>query len=356
MTRGFMLTALTMLLAATYLSAQTLKFDELEFSSNGNVYFFDSYKVFDDRLSRFIQQLKLEKPGAGVYLIHYRSRISESRYSAAEQLASRARWEIGYRTKIKDDNIHVVDGGILDNETVEFWIARKGAAAPKPTPRYSDQQGVNCPSILLNSQGFQFNDQQPATFAVELSPKMESRFEWAVGSGRITKGQGTSEIDVDVQGLKSVEVRVTALDLPIECNRDKIIRAEIGPRPVLLDEYGRIPESDIRSRLDSFLTALSNNPFLTGYLVIYGARSMPNSPAAIERLLRNHFAFRNFDVSRIVIVRGGFREDLLTRIWLVHPGGPLPDVRPSVDDRFVKRPLQLRRSVPKAKRASGTHR
>lgn len=344
--RRIALFALFLFAISAAVQSQTLKFDELVATSSREYYFFDDDKSFDDRLARFIQQLRSEGVRTNVYLIHYRARVSSSTYSRAEQRASRAKWEIRYRTKIKDENVYLIDGGLRDQDTVEFWIGRKGSAPPDPTPTYKIEEALSCPSLLLNPQGFQFNDEEPATFAVQLSPKMQSRFEWSASPGKIISGQGTERIDVDVHGLKTVNVRVTALDLPIECTREKVLRTDIGRRPILLDEYGRLPESDIRARLDYFLASIASNPESTGYVVIHAARSTPNSLAMIERLLRNHFAFRNFDPSRIVIVKGGYREELLTQIWLVPPGATPPTPRPTVDTQFVvktKRPARRAR-------------
>ncbi|MEP6703973.1 MAG: hypothetical protein ABJB34_04135 [Acidobacteriota bacterium] len=321
--------------SANGVHAQTLKFDEFVTSGGPTRYFFDDYKDYDDRLKRFILKLRTERQATNVYLVHYRPRISSSTYDQAEQRAERAKWEVGYKTKIKPENIYVIDGGLRDGETVEFWLGRKGSQPPVPTPTYTNSQAVLCPSIFLNAQGFQFDDNQSAAFAVELRPAMETRLEWSVTDGRILDGQGTREISVDVKGIKATRVSVTALDIPSECDRHETLLANIGIRPYLIDEYGRLPSSDIRGRLDAFLVSLSETPSLTGYILIYGDRSLPGSPDSIEKLLRNHFMFRNFDMRRIVIVKAGYRETFKTQLWLLPPGVSAPAARPSVDASFV---------------------
>jgi hypothetical protein len=98
-------------------------------------------------------------------------------------------------------------------------------------------------------------------------------------------------------------------------------------KPNLLDEFGRLPECDLRGRYDLFLSELSQNPASQGYVMLYqGTDVLPanyDSPAA-ERMIRNHLMFRGFDHSRVTVINGGFREEGFTQLWMVPPGAVPP--------------------------------
>lgn len=93
-----------------------------------------------------------------------------------------------------------------------------------------------------------------------------------------------------------------------------------------LDEFGSTNECDAGARLDNLFANLQNNPSASGYIIIYQAKNVLPADYKIssrERFIRNQIVFRNQDASRIIIVRGGFREALATELWLV-PNGVEP--------------------------------
>lgn len=103
----------------------------------------------------------------------------------------------------------------------------------------------------------------------------------------------------------------------------------------LLDEFGRLTECDLRGRYDVFLAELAQNPESQGYIMIYqGGDVLPanyDSPVA-ERMFRNHMMFRGFDPSRVTLIKGGFRDEGMTQLWIVPPGA----VPPSPEDSLPK--------------------
>ena len=105
------------------------------------------------------------------------------------------------------------------------------------------------------------------------------------------------------------------------------VQESSSEKPNLLDEFGRLPECDLRGRYDLFLSELSQNPASQGYVMLYqGTEVLPanyDSPAA-ERMIRNHLMFRGFDASRVTVINGGFREEGFTQLWIVPPGAVPP--------------------------------
>lgn len=95
----------------------------------------------------------------------------------------------------------------------------------------------------------------------------------------------------------------------------------------LLDEFGALPHCDLTGRYDLFFAELSKNPESHGYVLIYqGTDGLPatyDSPP-MERMFRNHMAFRRFDAARVTVINGGFQEQGKTQLWIVPPGAEPP--------------------------------
>lgn len=153
-------------------------------------------------------------------------------------------------------------------------------------------------------------------------------YNWDVSAGSIESGQGTPSISVRApsDGATNVEATVT-ITLDVDCNCPKSASAS-GPvaepeGPVLIDEFGRLSNDDIRTRLDNFFSELSNNPNNQGYIINYGT---DREIAARERLITNHINLRNFDRSRITLVNGGASPDgePRTKLYRIPPGADNP--------------------------------
>ncbi len=95
----------------------------------------------------------------------------------------------------------------------------------------------------------------------------------------------------------------------------------------LIDEFGdKMGHCDLTGRFDLFLSELSQNPSSQGYILIYQATDgLPANydDPPMQRMFRNHLAFRRFDPSRITLVNGGFQEQGRTQLWMV-PQGAIP--------------------------------
>ncbi len=110
--------------------------------------------------------------------------------------------------------------------------------------------------------------------------------------------------------------------------------AEKSEKTELVDEFGRLGDCELRSRFDTFFFILSMSPTSTGYVLIYqGADVLPAyyGAPAMERVFRNHLAFRNFDPNKVVIVPAGFRQEGTTQLWIVPPGGEVPQSSDTIE-------------------------
>ena len=98
--------------------------------------------------------------------------------------------------------------------------------------------------------------------------------------------------------------------------------------PIKVDEFGSIGDCDLGARIDNFFIELNNNPSATGYIILYQGKDV--LPAEydshqMERRILNQLAFRRYDSVRIIFVRGGFRDELATELFLVPNGAVAPE-------------------------------
>jgi hypothetical protein len=152
-------------------------------------------------------------------------------------------------------------------------------------------------------------------------------YNWTVSAGTISSGQGTPSITVDTTGLSGQSVKATVdiggTDPTCVCPTTASETGGVAEPPIapLIDEFGAMPNDDIRGRLDLFFAELANNPNNQGYIINYGT---PAQIATREKLMRSHIAFRKVDASRITLVNGGEGAGQNTKLYRVPPGANNP--------------------------------
>ena len=174
----------------------------------------------------------------------------------------------------------------------------------------------------------------PMKFSVNVSGNIENLtlgYEWTVSAGTIMSGQGTCSIMVDTTGLANgtnitAEVKVKGL---AECCPNTVSKTGSVIVPQFwgdsIDSFGKLPNDEVRARMDALFVALGNNPNAQGYLISYGP---DKEITAREKLIKSHVAMRKYDASRIIFVRCGenpYREsEVRTVAWIVPPGAKPP--------------------------------
>lgn len=96
--------------------------------------------------------------------------------------------------------------------------------------------------------------------------------------------------------------------------------------PIKVDEFGRVGNCDLNARVYNFFIELNNNPSVAGYIILYQGKDV--LPAEydsnlMEKRIRNEITFVKLDGNRITFVRGGFRNEVATELYLV-PNGAIP--------------------------------
>ncbi|MEJ7847371.1 MAG: hypothetical protein WKF92_04690 [Pyrinomonadaceae bacterium] len=158
-----------------------------------------------------------------------------------------------------------------------------------------------------------------------VSPNL--KYEWEVNQGEIIKGQGTHEIMVsggqEGTNLKAT-VKIDGIADGCETSASALagIAQKIEGDPS--DEWGTIKPNDQKSRLDSFLIQLENNPTYIGSIILVTDHKERLDPTNDRiRFIVKHAKFRKFDIIRLVFGLE-LAETRSTSLWIVPPGAKLP--------------------------------
>lgn len=154
-------------------------------------------------------------------------------------------------------------------------------------------------------------------------------YNWTVSSGTIESGQGTPSIVVgttsDMAGSTvTATVTIGGQDPSCNCPTTDSDTGVVADQPVApqIDEFGKLPNDEVRGRIDNLFVTLSNNPDAQGYIINYGT---DREIAAREKLIQNHINFRKYDRSRVTMVRGGNPDGVQnTKVYTVPPGADNP--------------------------------
>ncbi|MDQ3490670.1 MAG: hypothetical protein M3449_06350 [Acidobacteriota bacterium] len=189
----------------------------------------------------------------------------------------------------------------------------------------------DCPTLSVSGPAGITNPGDTMTFTANVSGGTQPNitYNWSVTAGEIESGQGTPSITVrTTQAMANSNVTATVQiggqDPACNCpsSDDETAGVAGGPESVLVDEFAALSDDDVRARLDAFFIELQNNPNNQGYIINYGT---DREIAARERLITRHINFRNFDRSRITLVRGSDTgSGVNTRLYRIPEGAENP--------------------------------
>ncbi len=204
-----------------------------------------------------------------------------------------------------------------------------------------------CPYNIVVDGPDRVNDGDLITFSARdlaattaISP-VAVNYTWKVtpSTARITSGLGTSAITVDTTGMggRGITAEVTAWDGVYDANCRQIksvytdvARLELPPiETPLFDEFPSIAFDDDKARLDNLVIELQNNQDNMGYVIIYQGTDRRGQRTNMDKLQQRTLDYlvktRGVDPRRLTIVRGGTRPVTTYQIYIVKPGGPIPD-------------------------------
>jgi hypothetical protein len=322
-----------------------LKFDEFDDSSGNRFYPYEEINL-SQRIERLAKQVKMER-GVKVYIIYYHARqINEGETYKIENWADHSAGEIGNKTNLEYEDVVKINGGYRESNTLEYWIAPKNAEPPKPTPTFDKSETFVCPKIQVYGDAREFDKTKSVSFSVATyNLKPEAIFQWKTTAGEIVKGQGTSAITVDLKNVNDKRitafVEVKGLDYP--CQKVGYSSVDVDVKIYPFATARRYNYSELSANLDPFMSELYNNPTLKGHIIIYASRN--GGVKEMERSIRSirmAFAFRKYDLGKVNIIRGGYREDDTVDLWILPEGVRPPTPTPTVDDKFIAVPKQTK--------------
>jgi hypothetical protein len=166
-------------------------------------------------------------------------------------------------------------------------------------------------------------------------------YHWAVSSGVITEGQGTSTIKVSLDSYRTVTatLRVGGLDPICATTASCSTAIELPPPPAeKFESYGPVSTHNETAKLNLFAAKLLQHPGAQGYLLVYrGRRGTPGAArAAAERAKTYLVKQQGLHVGRIVTVEGGQKDKLTVDLWIVPPGAIAPKPEPAITPGTVK--------------------
>lgn len=371
------LTLLWILLFISQIIAQNkpiaLKFDEFSYPRNPYNYFlytfnyeYKSEKInFNDRVIRFAQEVS-KQSNSTAYIIFYNQRKGKypldkgktEGQNAIRILTNQSEyaWHPNPKYPISPNRVISIDGGYREEPTLEFWIVPQNAELPKPTPTVNPAEIVVCPEINIAGDGFRKERTQPLKFSVVLNgeePNSKYGLEWNVSAGKIIKGQGTSQIEVDLTETNAnlISASVQVKGLHPECDNQNFVSTRFGSYPIKMDEMGHFNPSDFSSRLDNLTISIREEPNLNGYIIIYGNRDENKKDVLkLTKIIQQIIFFRKFPENKIKVVNGGYREELSLELFVVPDGVEPPKPTPTVDEKFIAPPKKVekkRRKISK---------
>ena len=189
------------------------------------------------------------------------------------------------------------------------------------------QEKSACPEVGIIGPPSTVSPGETMTFSVGLdkvAKKLDLDFEWKIDKGKIIKGQGTRSITVSTEELlnKTITATVNIGGLPSSCvnkMQETGIVAASCVLPIMLDDFGKIKDDDVKARIDAVIFELKNRPHFNAVIISYGSVKFIHSR---QTLITNHSVLRGLDITRLVFINGG-KGDFRTKIWLLPEGTDL---------------------------------
>ena len=199
-----------------------------------------------------------------------------------------------------------------------------------------EQRDAVCPTVTVSCPDGPNGDKTVTYTAVVKGgdPSVTPTYNWTVKGGKISSGQGTHEIVVEVEGGNSLAAAVEVGGYLSSCQATAACTISIDYARIhrKVDEYGDIKPNEEKERLGSFAQELRNDPTAQGYVIVYAGRRARRGEA-LERgeKARNYLVGGwGLDAVRIVVIDGGHREERAVELFVVPTGASPPPATPIV--------------------------
>ncbi len=111
---------------------------------------------------------------------------------------------------------------------VSLSAQRAGNPHPEPT--------ADCPLVGISGSPGKEGAERKYILAANISgadPKMEPKYKWCISAGKITKGEGTYEIEIDAADVKDEGITVTVIigGFPWPCDNVAVYKVTLPKSP-----------------------------------------------------------------------------------------------------------------------------
>lgn len=208
-----------------------------------------------------------------------------------------------------------------------------------------------CPTVSVNAPD-SINEGSSFFFTANVAggdPNVTPTYNWVVSTGSVSKGQGTSTIEVETNGLgtQTITATVEIGGYRRTCATTDSASAYVVKRPESkkFEDFSPLAVKAGNARLDNFAIELQNNPGSQGYILGYGGRrSSAGTGQKTADSAKNYLVkTRKLDSRGLVTVDGGYKEEASIELWIVPSGAAPPKPSPTVDPSELKTAKPARR-------------
>lgn len=196
-------------------------------------------------------------------------------------------------------------------------------------------QTVNnkCPEINFVSPKEIIIPASSTLFVVEVGgdeKRNDLQYEWTFSVGKILSGQGTSRLEYiasEEYNGSNITVSVKINGLPENCSDTRSDTYGIAALPIIepLDDFGRVSSNEYKTRIDSFLFTVANNPNSEGLInQMFDKKATRKYKISLLKSIIKFLSFRKFDLTKISFAISREETEERTLFWVTLAGGKYP--------------------------------
>ncbi len=195
---------------------------------------------------------------------------------------------------------------------------------------FAQSNNAPCPYVMISPPALRANLYQvnkPVTLTAETGKEIENykvTYLWTITGGKILSGQNTKTITFIHEGF-GFDVLVEIQGLPSQCNSRTGVALAIHRSSKMFDEYGRIPQSEEKNRIDKFLIQAEKNS-----LTIIRLTDGKNLKRRLN-FLNSYIESKTYPNQVEYLISS--EKDQNTQLWEVYAGSAFPDCK---DCRFIE--------------------
>lgn len=190
------------------------------------------------------------------------------------------------------------------------------------------QVETGCPTVLVTAAA-EVNSPDPAEFQVAVkggSADVDALFNWSVSAGTISSGQGTSQIEVDTNGMAAgdvIEANVQVLGYPASCDISASASTTVVKKAYRVFEGAYTDDAELARLLNVLIE--KRVPEGKSYVVFYaGSAAAAGELDRLKATAKSHIEDQGQDPEDFPILDGGKREQTTIEFWMAGPGDEAP--------------------------------